>query len=161
MTCSIESAIISEAAPAKYARNTGWRRAGNEVGGAALMATRNVHERLFALRLGLLQFRALRPDASERLERARDRLVADLHEERNVAGVRAAARARHGRLRGDRIAPRALRVEIGTVARRTLGHDVVQLDLHEAPASNSPADCARPIGLTRLARHSAGRCPAD
>src|ERR671928_370396 len=30
MTCSIESAIISDAAPKKYARNTGWRSAGNE-----------------------------------------------------------------------------------------------------------------------------------
>jgi hypothetical protein len=30
MTCSIESAIISDAAPKKYARNTGWRSAGKE-----------------------------------------------------------------------------------------------------------------------------------
>src|SRR3989442_1923062 len=137
MTCSIESAIISEAAPAKYARNTGWRRAGNEVGGAALMATRNVHERLFALRLGLLQFRALRLDASERLERARDRLVADLHQEREVAGVRATARARHRRLRRHRLAPCTFRLEIRTAGRRTLRPDVLKLAPPQAPASHT------------------------
>src|SRR2546423_12864197 len=36
MTCSIESAIIAEAAPKKYARNTGRRSAGNDTGVSAI-----------------------------------------------------------------------------------------------------------------------------
>src|SRR5437764_3770765 len=93
-------------------------------------------------RLGLLgprlgrQLRALRLDALERLGGALDRLVADLHQELDMARARAAARALHWRLRGEQLADR---LELGTVARRTLGHDVVDLNLHEAPASNSPA----------------------
>src|SRR6267378_1789884 len=36
MTCSIESAIIADAAPKKYARNTGRRRAGKETAVSAI-----------------------------------------------------------------------------------------------------------------------------
>src|ERR671932_220949 len=100
MTCSIESAIIAEAAPKKYARKTGCLSAANERGGALLTrvseCTRLLGRLLFPFRA---QRETLLADFFERLLRMRDRLVANLYEELDVADLVAAIGADHHRLR--------------------------------------------------------------
>src|ERR671924_1320585 len=57
MTCSIESAIIAEAAPKKYARNTGRRSAGKETAELTrrkMGSDQHFRSRRFAVRTGLL-----------------------------------------------------------------------------------------------------------
>src|SRR5260221_4913974 len=70
------------------------------------------------------QLRALRLDALERLGGALDRLVADLHQELDVAGARAPARALHRRARPEHVADR---LALRSVARPAPWPDILGL----------------------------------
>src|SRR5260221_10704681 len=100
------------------------------------------------------QLRAPRLDALERLGGALDRLVADLHQQLDVAGARAAARALHRRARREHVADR---LELRRLARRTLGHDIGDLPVPEDPAPNLPPDYSRPNAATPPAWNCGGR----